>query len=266
MKFGRNRPVDLHTKKHLRFGAMKAAGVLPTVVVPETTNFAANAAPSLSRIYLNDVLGDCVCAGFAHARGNVTFNWQQPGVVYTDDQIAAMYSQIGGYDPSQVQPDGSNPTDQGCDENTAISVLKSTGYPDGAKICRAIAVDATDIVQVREAFFTTGNLIYGVELSDGWTNPMPSAAGFVWDLAGPPDPAQGHCFVAVDLTTGGIVIDTWGMLGVVTDAATAYYAAPAQGGQLFAIITDDVLNSIAARFNFPTADLIAYLDSVGNEV
>ena len=48
--------------------------------------------------------------------------------------------------------------------------------------------------------------------------------GFVWDVAGPANPDNGHCFVGVGYTDIGVVIDSWGMLGTITWAAIAAYA------------------------------------------
>ncbi len=264
---GRLRPADLHTKKHLRFADLKAAGVLPSVTVPATTNFAAQAIASLSDILGNDTEGDCVEAGVSHARALATCNFLPPGVIYDLAQVNCMYSAVTGYDPSQTQPDGSNPTDQGTDENAMIQYLKTTGFPDGVKVRRAVSVDATDIAEVRQSFFTTLTLIYGMQLDAQWINPMPDGP-FVWDLGSPPspDPRAGHCVPAIDIVDGGMKINSWAMPGVITDPATSFYAAPAQGGQLFSYITDDILAVMASRFNWDPQGLLDYLDFVGAEV
>ena len=52
---------------------------------------------------------------------------------------------------------------------------------------------------------------------------MPSASGFVWDVAGMADPDAGHAFCGVGYTNDGVIIDTWGYLGLLTWAAISKY-------------------------------------------
>jgi hypothetical protein len=251
-KLGRIQPPVRHSLVSMR--KLKAAGVLPAVVVPETTNYVAKAMPSLNEMYLNDVESCCVISGGAHVRGVTSFN-SGTGVLFNDDQINAQYSAIGGYVP------GDESTDGGCDENTAISYWKSTGWPDGVKLLHAVAVDASNLAEMREAMYLFEGLFFGVGLPDAWVNPMPSASGFVWGLTGDPDPSNGHCFVTCDLTVGGFTISTWGMLGQLTNAAASFYGDTAQGGQVFAMLTEDVVSKISGKSpaGYNVAQLQAYL-------
>ncbi len=97
---------------------------------------------------------------------------------------------------------------------------------------------------------------------------MLSADGFVWDIAGASDEDNGHCFVAVDLATNGLVIDTWALYGVVTPAAVAEYAVAKSGGQLFALLNPDQVSKAIAKApnGMDWASLIAAFDAQGGNV
>jgi hypothetical protein len=257
-KLGRKRPTTPHGRPYMR--EMLREKVLPNIKAPTVTAYSPKAAASLHNIYGNDVLGDCVIAGGFHVRGIASFN-SGKGVLFSQDDVIKDYGAIGGYDPSQTQPDGSNPTDQGCDENTALSYWQKTGFPDGVKLVGSIAVDPTNIEEVRLAMYLFENLYFGVELPDAWVNPMPASRNFVWRKEGAPDQNNGHCFIACDLSPDGVKIDTWGMTGWLTNDALAYYASADQGGQLFALLTPDIVSRVTQKSpaGFNIATLSAYL-------
>ena len=85
-------------------------------------------------------------------------------------------------------------------------------------------------------------------------NPFPSSPGFTWDVAGPPDPDNGHCFIGVAYDPKGVQIDTWGMLGHLTDAAIAKYASTAGQGELYAVLSPEIITRASRKaangFNF----------------
>lgn len=244
-KMGRKRPT-LTAK--LTFKQIADAGVLPNVTVPQTTNYSGIAAKSLHDIYKNDVWGCCVVAGAFHVRGVTSFNSTKGyGVVFSDAQVEHDYAAIGGFDPSKTQPDGSNPTDNGCDEITALNYWRTHGFPDGVKLLNYAAVDPTNVAEIKLAMYLFENLYFGVELPDAWVNPFPQNPGFVWDVAGDPVPENGHCFIGCDLHKKGIKIDTWGMTGEITFDAIAKYASDRNGGQLFTLLTPDIVNRLTQK-------------------
>lgn len=244
-KMGRCRPSAPHCRSS--FKDLMAAKVLPDVTVPSTTHYSAKAPASLHNIYKNDVLGDCVIAGGYHVRGITSANGGK-SVLFSDDQVIQDYSAIGGYNP-KATPDqnGENPTDQGCDENVALKYWETTGFPDGVKLVNAIAIDATNIEEVRLALYLFENVYFGVELPDAWVNPMPAGPGWRWDKTGVPDQNNGHCFIGVDLVPDGVKIDSWGMCGYLTNAAISYYASPSQNGQLFTLLTPDIICNVTKK-------------------
>lgn len=241
VKLGRNRPTGLLPK--LLFHDYVNLAAVPSG--PINFDYTAKASAALSQMYLNDQLGDCVIAGLAHAVGIETGNATGTPVIFSSAQITSLYSAIGGYVP------GDPNTDNGCDEQTALNYVCTTGYGvTGAnKPAGWLSVDVTNIVETRTAaWLFDGGLFMGLELPDAYVNPFPSASGFTWDVAGNPDPSNGHCIISGGFVSGftdksdGATISTWGMLGTFTYAAMQKYLVPSAGGELYVVISQDSLN------------------------
>lgn len=265
-KLGRKRPVA----RCPRF-ALKNYLTRTMPAPPATCDYTQAATAALSQMYDNDTLGDCVIAGMAHVVGVLTGNSGAGPFLYTDQQIIGLYSAIGGYVP------GDAATDQGCDEQTALNYWENNGAlppyttsPTGAhNIAGWMAVDATNLEECQTALWLFENLYFGLELPDAWINPAPpQASGFVWDVAGAPDPQNGHCVVGVGYTQDGIVIDTWGMTGLITNAAVAQYATTASGGALYTVVSMDAISQAnqLAPSGLDWSQLIADFDSMGGNV
>ena len=259
VKMGRIRPAK-PASEHLRFRNYLVKGVaLPTP--PATEDWSPAGQPALSNIYENDTLGDCVIAGGYHVEAVWTGNAGQLFTA-TDQQITADYSAIGGYVP------GDPSTDNGCDEQTALNYWTSTGFASGDKLVGWLAVDATDQTLLKQALYLFENLYFGVELPDAWVSNMPQSSGFTWDVAGAPDPSNGHCIVGVGYAAQGVTIDTWGLLGTLTWAAAAKYMIPAAGGDAYILVSKAQLGKAQAKApnGFDWATLIADFDAIGGNV
>jgi hypothetical protein len=256
-KLGRNRPIARGPRFRLRNYLMRG---IPAP--PPTADYSNAAASALANIYGNDTLGDCVIAGIAHVVGALT-GGAGDLYTYTQDQIIALYSAIGGYVP------GNPATDQGCDEQTALNYWENNGAPVGQhKIAGWLSVNGADSTEYRTALWLFENLYFGLELPDAWVNPMPNASGFTWDAAGDPDPQNGHCVVGVGYTAQGVTIDTWGMLGLLTDAAIAKYATSPGQGELYTVVSQDAIAKAAQKApnGFDWSQLVADFDSMGGSV
>lgn len=256
-KLGRKRPVARCPRFSLYNYLMR--GIPPP---PPTCSYAKDASTALSDVYENDKLGDCVIAGIAHVVGVLTANAGTP-FIYTDQQIIALYSAIGGYVP------GDPSTDQGCDEQTALNYWENNGAPAGEhKIAGWLRVNAADPTEYRTALWLFENLYFGLELPDAWINPMPEASGFVWDAAGPPDANNGHCVAGVGYTAAGVTIDTWGMTGLITNAAIDKYATSTANGELYTVVSQDSLNKATQKApnGFDWSQLIADFELMGGSV
>ena len=246
---------------HLQLGKYLRAAMPDT---PASCDYTAQAMASLSNVYDNDTLGCCVIAGLNHVMGVETGNADggQP-VVVTNDQIVKEYGAIGGYVP------GDAATDQGCDEKTAFDYYSQQGWSNGTKAAGYLAVDATNRAEVQAAIYLFENVIYGVSLPDGWVNPFPGGNGFTWDVAGAPDPQNGHCFVAAGYDATGTKICTWGLLGTLTWAANAAYAVDsAQGGMLWVILSPDEISKAQSKApnGVDWSSLVSDFDAIGGNI
>lgn len=228
VKLGRRKPVAHGL--HMKFRSYRCAALPPP---PDAADYSAKAMAALSLVYMNDQLGDCVIAGGYHVVGLETGNADGGSpFIATNDQIVSDYGKIGGYVP------GDPSTDNGCDEETALNWWRANGFANGTKLTGYLALDPTNPTQVQEALFLFENLYFGVSLPDSWISPFPSGSGFTWDT-GTPDPGNGHCFIGVGYNAVGVQIDTWGLIGTVTWAAVEELCTPANGGQLFTLLTPD---------------------------
>jgi hypothetical protein len=264
-KLGRKRPIA----RCPRF-ALKNYLTRSMPAPPPAIDYTKNATAALANVYDNDTLGDCVIAGMAHIVGVLTGNSGTNPFLYSDNEIVGLYSAIGGYVP------GNPSTDQGCDEQTALNYWenngalppKTTSLTGAHKIAGWMTVDATNIEECQTALWLFENLYFGLELPDAWINPMPSASGFVWDAAGAPDPDNGHCVVGVGYAAAGITIDTWGMTGLMTNAAVNMYPKQASGGELYTVVSIDAISAAneKAPNGFDWSQLVADSDSMGGNV
>jgi hypothetical protein len=240
----------------------------PHVALPDPiahTSYAAKAMQSLRQVFLNDRLGCCVVSGIAgHTVGVETGNADRL-FIPTDAQILANYEAISGYNPNDPS------TDQGCNEGDAINWYLQHGFPNGTKPLGAIYVDATNAKLVAQCQWLFENTIFGIELPDSYLENIKDA--FIW-RSDTPNPCNGHCIVGVDVVnwggTGdsGLLIATWGLLGLMTFDAIAELAVYANGGELHCLITPDQLarGQNRAPNGFDWAALISDFDSLGGRV
>ena len=155
---------------------------------PLELDYAFKGSPAIHQMYLNDQLGDCVPAGAAHLIGSWTGNAGSPAI-FTAGAIKTAYANFsGGAYPVQ---------DSGCDEEFALNYWAAKGFapdaPNPHKIVAWVSVDATNRWQVKMALWLFGGLMSGAEIPDAWVNPGPEGDGFTFDVAGPPNPSNGHC-------------------------------------------------------------------------
>jgi hypothetical protein len=247
------------------------AKVTVAIQLASTLSYAQLAAAELAQIYENDKIGDCVIAWGYHLVGVATANANGGvGFIASDQQIIADYETIGGYDPNNPSQ-----TDNGCDPITAFQTWMTKGFADGSKLAGYVAVDQSNPTEIMTAITTFENVTFAVCLPAAWVSNLASLRpGFVWDVAGDPVPANGHCFggvgyggpgiKAVGYTSDGIVICTWGMLGIITWAAVAKYASAAAGGGLWSLLTFDQIakGQADAPNGLDWAGLVAELQTI----
>jgi hypothetical protein len=229
---------------------------------PVQVDYTLKAQAGLSLVYMNDSLGCCTISGVGHIVGVLTGNSGIPTVTFTDDQIVAMYSACGGY----IVGDAS--TDQGCDEVTVLNYWQQHGIAGSHKTVGRLSVNPADRTEVMTAIDLFENVYYGVELPDAWITPFPSSSGFTWNVAGAPDPDNGHCFIGAGYTQTGVKICTWGLLGEVEWAATAEYASAGANGALYVVLSPEIIAkaSLKAPSGVDWVSLIADFDTLGGTV
>jgi hypothetical protein len=237
-KLGRRRPSPTHMRMNL---GLYMAADLPVPPTVEHWSYAAEGC--LAQMYKNDSLGDCTAAGAGHILGVWRGNAGNSDRVPTDADVVAFYSKTTGYVP------GNASTDQGGDEITVLNDWRDKGFfADGSgKILGWCNVNGANVLQVKQAIYLFENVYFGVELPDAWVTPGPSGTGFVWNVAGPPNPQNGHCFVGVGYNSNGVQICSWGMIGTVTWAAIAKYATTICEGELHVALSADAINRAKAK-------------------
>lgn len=250
-------------KKYLDLKAVSAA-------FPGTPNidYTRLAALAVRQINLNATLGCCVPAGQEHSSGIFTGNANGGSPdIFTDAQTEANYTGMSGgvFDPANAEA-----TDQGCDPETALAWQVKNGLlADGShKIVGWMGIDATSELEIRyaSAIFQSPGL--ALELPDQYVNPVPSQSGFIWDVAGDPDPENGHWIVGGGDTDQGLIVLTWAMQGIMTYPAIAKYCMPASGGNLYMSVSQDSLVKAMNKipFGLDWAQLVADFNEDGGNI
>jgi hypothetical protein len=244
LKLGRNRPHPARLERQPAFAKYRTSTPL---IVPDGFDYSLLCADALHTMLANGPdpsvtvsasvaeqgLGDCTCAGPAHGVDIWTAGGDAP-VTITADQTIKLYELSCGY----VLNDES--TDQGGDELTVLDYIQAHGIDGNGlhQIAGTASGDATNIQELREGTFLTGAALFCLELPNPYVNPFP-AEDAVWDIAGPPNPNQGHCILGRGAFTTncpngkpafGVV--TWGGYVWFTTDAIAYYCATKQGGSV----------------------------------
>jgi hypothetical protein len=255
VRFGRIQPRVIHPHLKLR-NYLRAS--LPAA--PSSADYSKPSLTALTNVYENDTLGDCVIAGGYHVTGVATGNAGDLFVA-SNAQIIKDYSAIGGYVP------GDPSTDNGCELQTALQYWTSHGFANGTKLLGYLSVDPTNKAEVMAACYLFENLYMGGGLPDAWISPFPSANGFSWG-AGTPDPNNGHCIMSYGYDTAGVLVDSWGLFGTVTWAGLADFTGSANGGELYVMLTPDMLAKAATKAPNGVAwsALVSDWDSMGGSV
>ena len=256
---GRKRPKETPASHpHLFKGAHEfmVKGV-PLPTPPDEFSYFDLAQPQESDILGNDTLGDCTACGAIHGIEAVTAAAGAP-VVFSRADAVDFYSLSTGYNPNDPS------TDQGGDEVAVCTYWRDHGI-DGKgshAITGWLSIDPTNQVLVKQMAWLFGILYFGLELDASWPQNT-SGSGFVWDV-GTPSPNDGHCVVGCGATLQGVLINSWGMIGTLTWAAVAQFAAASNGGNVFVVLTQDVINVAQQKSpdGFDWASLQAWFDSV----
>ena len=163
----------------------------------------------------NDVAGDCVFAGTTHEIMLWCAEAGVPFAVTDSDTGTAIknYSAFTGYDPSQTDDQGNNPTDQGTDVASWLAHRRTTGFIDDAgkahKIGAYVKLELGNIDQLRYAAYYFDGVGIGINFPEQWMQTF-QKGGRTWAALKRPNYAGGHYISNVAWRDGNPVIITWG--------------------------------------------------------
>ncbi len=236
---GRKRPIVTRDSHPHLFKSVRRymPGPLPTP--PDAFDYFAASRAAQADILGNDQLGDCTAAGACHLVEAFTAAAGTP-ITLTRTDAVLFYGLSTGYTPSDPS------TDQGGDEVTVCTTWRDKGLDgQGAhKIAGWLSVDPSDATLVKTCCWLFEGLYFGIELDSTWT--QIAGDGFVWS-GGSPNPEDGHCVVGAGADSSGIRINTWGFLGTITYGAIAQFCAESAGGNLFAILSPEIVSRAQAK-------------------
>ena len=195
-KLGKSKP----TRIAFKFKAYTKA--LPT---PPAT--AGSHTSTDTHMFLNDQLGDCVCAGAAHE----TIHWTSEAgasAPIVDSNVVAMYEAVAGYVP------GDESTDQGTDMSVATSWRRKTGIPDSTgkrhQIAAYMSLTTKNILHLKQAIYYFG--VAGVGINFPASAMDQFDAGKPWTVVSRSRIEGGHYVAAVGYDADYVYVMTWGRL------------------------------------------------------
>lgn len=208
MKFGKTAPKV--TPRTWRSMSRMNAALDRLAPPPAASNDYRKAVKVPWQIFMNDSLGDCVCADSAHTRMLRTANTGNIQVP-TDADVLALYKVVGGYRP------GDPSTDNGCNESDMCWYLQRTGWL-GDKIDEFASVNPHSADNVKWAIQLFGSVRIGFQV------PAYAMAQFSarqpWDVQASGDQTivGGHDVPLVGYAGDMYVALTWGKEQPVTRA------------------------------------------------
>lgn len=187
------------------------ASQLNATGLPAKVDYYSKAAPSIARMYRNDVKGCCVITDRMHSLGIWSANDPDSGgvILATDAEVDEQYSGICG------------PGDRGCVITDVLDVAVSRGIKAGGKYYKIdgyVSIDWTSKDLTKAALELFGTLCVGINLPNAWTQ------NSIWDttntaiVGGHDVPGCGFGDGAAVLNTNsdGVVIASWGRLYLIT--------------------------------------------------
>jgi hypothetical protein len=159
---------------------------------------------------VNDMLGDCTCAGIGHAIQVWTANAKDTQVTLSDVDIVNLYSTVTGYQM------GNPSTDRGGNENDILTYWLNN--PISGNILSAYtSVEPNNQQAIQDAIYWFGGVYIGLglplsaKMQDVWQIPPGGAIG-----EGSPASWGGHCVYVCDYDDRGLTCITWGQLKKMT--------------------------------------------------
>ena len=158
----------------------------------------------------NDVAGDCTAADCSHGLMLRTAN-ASTIVIPTTAQTLSLYSDITGYDPSQSDVQGNNPTDRGADELTVMNYMQKVGLL-GHKIDAHANLNPTNLTNIQWTIQIYGACRLGILCTDSMIDQFQN--GQPWEPVKGAQVEGGHDVPLVRYMRDGLTTEyfvvTWG--------------------------------------------------------
>ena len=191
----------------------------------------------------NDSVGDCACAMESHRKMIDSANVGSIIIPTTEDTLA-LYSAVTGYDPSQTDSSGNNPTDQGTVLTDLFSYLEKNGT-----ILAWAEFDPTQFIRYRQAINIFGSALVGVQIRQSDMDEFNS--GNSWSPQ--TDAVEGgHAIIAPKADLESITYVTWGAL----QQATQDWCLQ-ETSEAYVVISQDFINTVTQ--NTPSGFNLAQL-------
>lgn len=212
-------------------------------------------------MFANDQVGDCAIAGAAHE----TMLWCTEGgkpCNFTDESVLETYSAVTGYDPSQTDADGNNPTDAGTDPAEFAEYRRTTGITDADgnlhTIGAYLALDQGSVSQLGAAMFLFSAVGIGLQLPESAQDQF--QAGQVWTpVSGSPIEGGHYINGAARDNDSNIGIVTWGAFRWMTASFYRQY-----NDETLVYLSEEFLSAGVSPEGFNLAQLQADLADIGH--
>ena len=160
---------------------------------------------------LNDSLGDCTCAGRAHAIQIWTANAGKQ-ITLTDDQVLASYEKFCGY------VNGDESTDNGGVELDVLTDWQKEGPAlDGHGLVAFADPDCANLTEIKQAINIFGGLYIGMNVPQSVMDNA-SDPTVPWDVNGNNTSVGGHCVFVIGYDSTYLYFISWGQIYKMTIA------------------------------------------------
>jgi hypothetical protein len=234
VKLGRLAPSAAHIKRAL---PLKRYLKTPLPPAPQSID---NTPGAVYKMYRNDQIGDCTCAGLANYFATCAAR-EGRQVSFTDDEVAQFYFDLsGGHDSGLVEID-------------VLDRALARGFPLNGKqkLAAWVRLDAQDLNALRSC----ASLFYAIYV--GAALPVTAQNQTIWDAVGTtgddaPGSWGGHAMVVPKYDMLGPTFVTWGGLKRATWAWWRLYVDEA-----YALLDEDRAHAAGVDWDALQADLKA---------
>lgn len=180
-------------------------------------------------MYLNDRIGDCTCAGMAHALGAMDYYANGTEALFADKTVEAMYSAVSGYNPATGANDNGTTLQQVCQHMVKTGIRDTNGRVHRLAAWAEVE-NYTDTDLLKQVLFAFGSVYLAFNLPQSAQEQFEEEQPWV-PVAGSPI-IGGHCVVLQYFPKPKII--TWGAEQEMDDAFLDEYCTEA-----IALVTAD---------------------------